>query len=150
MLISNVFSTLSNIYQTRSDEISKAVRLLHYKQYNKLLLNKNLYDAVVETMKHEKTCLYNLKICIDYKSFPKHKKNIALWLWWNTQQPKLQCCKFLLFDYQILSHNCLQKHNHQNKEWQMTITINNYFSLFIYDGKFLLGKTGGCWWSSAE
>lgn len=78
MLISNVFSTLSNIYQTRSDEISKAVRLLHYKQYNKLLLNKNLYDAVVETMKHEKTCLYNLKICIDYKSFPKHKKNIAL------------------------------------------------------------------------
>lgn len=39
------------------------VRLLHCKQYNELLLQKNIHDAAGETM----------KICTDYKRFPKHK-----------------------------------------------------------------------------
>ena len=51
MLTSNVFSTLSNICQTRTDEILKLVRFLRYKQYNELLSEKNLDGAAEETMK---------------------------------------------------------------------------------------------------
>lgn len=49
------------------------VRLLYCKQYNELLLQKNIHNAAGETMKHEETCFYTLKVCIDYKRFPKHK-----------------------------------------------------------------------------
>ena len=47
------------------------VRLLHCKQYNELLLQKNIHDAAGETMKHEKTCFYTLKICIELQTFSK-------------------------------------------------------------------------------